>query len=344
MSEPSPQRARRGLAGALAIAPFAMLLVSTLLWPEPPPLLPSHWSSDRPDELVTGGAFFSVALTVAGLCAILAALVALLSRAVPASWSRWLIAALALVGSAAAASYAVAVLATLSTGDPGQVGVGWPLLGVLLGLAWATLTYVVHARRVPSRAELVDRIPERDRVVPAAVPATGRPEPVRWGTTVGSRLLTALAVFVWVVIAVALTILVRDGQTWSAVLLGVLGLGGGLFALAWSRVDLGVDDSGLTVRSAVLPITLLQVPAEEVLGVGAADLDPMAWGGYGLRALPDRTAYIVAGGPGLVVHRTDGRRLAVEVTEGELVATAGARALLTAAGRAGRGASSDADG
>ncbi|HLS45428.1 MAG TPA: hypothetical protein VK045_08330 [Ornithinicoccus sp.] len=66
----------------------------------------------------------------------------------------------------------------------------------------------------------------------------------------------------------------------------------------------------------------------------------MKWGGIGLRWLPDRTAYIVRGGPGIVVHRASGRRFAVEVTEGQEVAEVGTRALLLSAARAAAGGSS----
>ncbi|OLT44951.1 hypothetical protein BJF86_11020 [Serinicoccus sp. CNJ-927] len=75
--------------------------------------------------------------------------------------------------------------------------------------------------------------------------------------------------------------------------------------------------------------------AERVAGADVQQLDPMRWGGVGLRALPDRTAYIVGpgGGPGIVVYQRDGRRLALQITEGDAAARAGAATLLQAAGQ-----------
>ena len=120
-----------------------------------------------------------------------------------------------------------------------------------------------------------------------------------------------------------------------APLLVLVGLGTGLLALAWSSVALTVDLDGLRIRSRVLPVQVSHVPAGQVVGVEVRDLDPMRWGGVGLRALPERTSYIIdqAGGPGIVVHQRDGRRLALQVTEGDTVARTGARTLLRAAGQ-----------
>jgi hypothetical protein len=100
-------------------------------------------------------------------------------------------------------------------------------------------------------------------------------------------------------------------------------------------VLLTVDEDGLKIRSRLLPVQVSRVPADRVVGVEVQDLDPMRWGGVGLRALPDRTAYIIdqAGGPGIVVHQRNGRRLALQVTEGDTAARTGARTLLQAAGQ-----------
>src|SRR5690606_26674149 len=126
---------------------------------------------------------------------------------------------------------------------------------------------------------------------------------------------------------------VRGGGVRAALGVVACGVVAGGLALAWSRVRVVVDADGLLIGSRVLPVRLLRVPAEDVLGVEVKDLDPMAWGGIGLRPLPDRPSYVVDGGPGLGVWRADGRRLAVQVTEGDGTARAGARALSRAAGQ-----------
>jgi hypothetical protein len=148
---------------------------------------------------------------------------------------------------------------------------------------------------------------------------------------------TTLRVLGWVLVVVfaatTVWVLVAGESLVLAVFVALVGGTTAALALAWSAVRLHVDAEGLTVRSKVLPVRVSRVPAEEVVGVETLDLDPMRWGGVGLRALPDRTAYIVDGGPGIVVWKRDGRRLALQVTEGEQVAAAGARALLRAAGQ-----------
>jgi hypothetical protein len=297
----------------------------------PPTRVPTHWSGAGPDGWMSGPAFLSGVLTVTVLCAIGAAATAVLQRAVPQAWSRWVIATTAAVGWGAFLMYAVTAWRTRLDGADG-VGEGWALLAVAGGLAAGALAYAVHGRRVPSPEELRDRIPERARVQPVR----GRSvRPVgEWATEISS---TTLRVIGWVTLAVfagtvALTLL--TGESLALVALVVLVVGGAaLLALAWSSVRLHVDQDGLRVRSRLLPVQVARVAAEDVAGVEVLDLDPMEWGGIGLRALPERTAYIVDGGPGLVVWKRDGRRLALQVTEGDAAARAGARVLLQAAGQ-----------
>ncbi len=314
-------------AGAWAMLPFGGLLLAAGVWP-PPDRVPTHWTSDLPDGFGTGAGVFSVALSVAGFCAVAAALVAVLAAVVPAVWSRWLIALLAGVGGAAAATYVGSAWGTHLAGAPEKVHVVWALAPFAVGLVWAVVAYLLNRPGPVDRQTVIDTVPERSRVVPVA-PGADAP----WATTVRSGTLTGTAVFVGVVLTLT-AVLSWMTSPWIGLLVSLVAVGATGLTAAWSRVEIRVDDRGLTLRSQVLPVTVLRVPAEEVLGVEATDLDPMAWGGIGLRWLPDRTAYIVRGGPGLVVHRASGRRFGAEITEGEQVAAAGARALLRSAGQA----------
>jgi ABC-type glycerol-3-phosphate transport system permease component len=325
------RRPRRALAGLLVILPFAVLLLSRLVWPDPPPELPTHWNAPgEVDSTTAGTTYLGVVLGVSGFCAVLASLVSPLSAFVADAWSRWVLTLLGAVGAGAASSYGLAVVGTaLANGRAGEVGLVWGLGAVLVAAVWAWGVYAAHGRRVPPRAEVLERIPERDRVVPVA---DGPGE--TWETEVGSRLLTGTAVFVAVVFGVCGALVVTTDAVAPAVVLVLLGLVLAGYVLAWSRIRVRADAEGLTIRSAVLPLRLRQVPAAEVLGVSRIDLDPMAWGGYGLRSVPGRTAYVVRGGPAVVVHRATGHRLAIEVTAGEEVADAGARVLRRSAGRA----------
>lgn len=306
------------------MVPFAALLVAATIWPAPN-RVPTHWSSDLPDSFSSGAGVFSITLSVAGFCAIAAALVALLAVLIPALWARWVIALLAAVGAGAAATYGAVAWGTRLSGGPERVHVAWALAPVLIALLWAVLTYLLHRPPPVDRQEVIDSVPERSRVVPVR---GGEPAP--WATQVRSGTLTGTAIFVAVVLTVT-TVVAWLGSALMGVVVGLLTLVLVLVVLAWSRVEVRVDATGLTIVSTLVPLRLLQVAAVDVVGVETAELDPMKWGGIGLRWLPDRTAYIVRGGPGIVIHRASGRRFGVEITQGEEVAAAGTRALLQSA-------------
>lgn len=307
--------------------PFFLLLLVATLW-EAPTRVPTHWSSDLPDGFSTGAGVFAVAVSVAGFCAAVAALLTILARFLPALWNRWLVALLAGVAATAAGTYGAAVWGTALAGGPERVHVVWAIAPFVVGLAWAWVAHQLYRPDPIDRQAVLETVPERSRVVP--VPGT---DSAPWATLVRSGVLTATAVFVAVVLSLT-TALAWASSAWLGAGLALLTLAMTVHVLAWSRVEVRVDQEGLTIRSTLVPMRLLRVEPEAVVGVETADLDPMKWGGIGLRWLPGRTAYIVRGGPGLVVHRDTGRQLGVEVPEGEEVAAAGARALLRSAGQA----------
>jgi hypothetical protein len=324
-------RHRRALAGLWAITPLPALLAALTLLPVPA-LVPSRWASPGGAGLATGPAFASMLLTTVVVVALLSAGSALLQRVVPPAWSRWALAVLAAAGWGAVALY---VLTVWRVGVDGadQVREGWALLAVLLALGGGWVGYAVHGRRQPPLAEVLSGIPDRARVQALRGRAVRPLEP--WSTALESGTLRALGWGALVLLGAVAVWQFMAGSLVLTVLLVLVGLGSGLIALAWSSVVLTVDDDGLRIRSQVLPVQVAHVPAGRVIGVEVRDLDPMRWGGVGLRALPDRTSYIVdqAGGPGIVVHQRDGRRLALQVTEGDAAARVGARTLLRAAGQ-----------
>ncbi|MCK0110887.1 hypothetical protein MWU75_01850 [Ornithinimicrobium sp. F0845] len=321
-------RATRVIAGIWAMFPFLLLLMGATLW-QAPERVPTHWTSDLPDGFSTGAGVFAVALSVAGFCAVGAALLTLLTAFLPAVLSRWLTTILAGVAATAAGTYAAAAWGTHLADGPEHVHVVWALAPFVVGPLWAWLAYLLYRPDPVDRQAVLDTVPERSRVVPVGA-GDGAP----WATLVTSSVLNGTAVFVGVVLTVT-TVLAWWSSIWLGVATALFAVAMTLFVLAWSRVEVRVDRRGLAIRStlALLPVHLLRVAAEDVVGVETRDLDPMKWGGIGLRWLPGRTAYIVRGGPGIVVHRVNGRVLGVEVSEGEEVAAAGARALLRSAGQ-----------
>lgn len=312
------------------MVPFAVALLLPVLTGPPPELMPTHWGGGGVDGLATGAGYLGAVLGVTGFCALLAGLSSLLWMVVPDAVSRWLLTAVGAVGAGVTGAYLLTLVGLRAAGgDPQAVSPGWAVGSVLVAGLGALAVSGAHGRARVDRREVLESVPERDRVVP--VPAGPPPE---WETSVGSSLLAGTAVFVAVVF-VAVTGIVVWSSGWPAgLLMALLGLGMAGYVLAWSRVRLRVDDAGLTVRSERLPVRLRRIAVDDVVGVSSTTIDPMRWGGYGLRALPGRLAYVVSGGPGIVVHRGSGLLFAVEVTEGEPVADAGAEALRRAAGQA----------
>lgn len=324
-------RHRRALAGLWAILPLPAMLAALSLLPVPP-VVPERWAGPTADGYATGPGFAATLLTTVVVVALLAAGTALLRRVVPPAWSRWAVAVLAAVGWGAVAFYALTVW-RVGVDGADRVGEGWALLAALLALVAGWAGYAVHGHREPPLAQLLATVPERARVQAVRGRAVRPLEP--WSTALSSRTLRVIGVAVPVLLGAVAVWQYLAGSLLLTALLVVVGLGTGLLALAWSSVVLTVDEDGLRIRSQVLPVQVSHVPAARVVGVEVRDLDPMRWGGVGLRAQPERTSYIVdqAGGPGLVVHRRDGRRLALQVTEGAAAARAGARTLLQAAGQ-----------
>ncbi|USQ80833.1 hypothetical protein NF556_04035 [Ornithinimicrobium faecis] len=320
-------RVQRVSAGVWAMVPFAALLGAATLW-QAPARVPTHWSSDLPDGFSTGAGVFTVTVSIAGFCAVAAALVAALAVVVPALWSRWIVTVLAGVAAAAAATYGAAAWGTHLAGTAEKVHVIWSIAPFVIGILWAVVAYLLHRTEPVDRQAVIDTVPERSRVVPVR-----GGDVVPWATVARSGTLFGTAIFVAVVLTVT-TVLAWISSLWLGLFVAVVSVAAVAFTAAWSRVEIQVDDAGLVLQSLVLPVPVLRVAVEDVVGVEVADLDPMKWGGIGLRWLPDRSAYIVRGGPGIVVHRASGRRLGIEIPEGEEVAAAGTHALLQSAGRA----------
>lgn len=322
---------RRALAGLWAILALAVLLLVIVALPAPE-RVPTHWSGARPDDWTGGATFTAVVMGVVAVASVVAALAALLRSMVPPAWARWVVAVAAATGWGGTLMYAVTVW-RVGVDGPEQVREWWAMLAVLGGLVAGVIGYAVHGRRQPDVAELEALVPERSRVRAVRGSAVRPVQP--WETTMTSRTLQVVGWGMLALFAVVGVVVAWTGESWvTTLVLAVTGLVAGGLALAWSVVQVHVDADGLTVRSGVVGLRLMRVPAEDVVGVDVQELDPMRWGGVGLRALPDRTAYIVGrGGPGLVVYKRDGRRLALQVTAGDEVARAGARTLLQAAGQ-----------
>ena len=323
-------RSRRALAALWAILSLAALLLLLPTWPTPE-RVPTHWGGGGPDGFTSGPAFLSTIMTTVVISVIAAAATGVLQRVLPPAWARWIVSIAAALGWGAVVVYTVTVWRTEVDGA-GSVADLWAAVGIVAGLVAGWVAHVIHGKRIPSEAELAALVPERSRT--QAIRGRAVQVVVPWETEMTSRTLQVIG---WGVAGIFLLLL---GWLWwegsSALMLAVVaitGLGTSVIALAWSHIALRVDSDALTITSQVLPVRVSRVPVEQVAGVDVQDLDPMKWGGVGLRPLPDRTAYIVDAGPGIVIYTRDGRRLALQITEGDQSARAGARTLLRAAGQ-----------
>lgn len=309
--------------------PLLVLLVSSMLLVpfglEPPP---------------GNAGLRALALGVTALVTVLAAVVSAMSRWVPASFSRVVI---ALCGGIAAAG---ASFVATATGD----GSFWVVVPVV-GVGWGWVVAILHGADRPEVASVLQAIPERDRLCGAAGapggpaaqlnagsasgglpgaagPAGGDPGP--WTVRITSRRMAGLTVFGALTFTAIVILSLGLTPTWWLVMVAILGVGFCALTVAWSRIELQIGVSGVKVRSQTLRLPLVTVPPGELLGVASTEIDPMVYGGWGLRWNSRHTALVIKGGPGLLVYRASGRQLAIETPAGSGCADDGARALRAA--------------
>ena len=91
------------------------------------------------------------------------------------------------------------------------------------------------------------------------------------------------------------------GAIVSASMSAALGIALGFFGIR-NKITLAVNPKQVTL--GFRPIWKKVIPRDEINELAAADLDPVQFGGLGLRRVPNRTwALLFTGGPGLVVSR-----------------------------------------
>ncbi|ANP73563.1 DUF3093 family protein [Cryobacterium arcticum] len=294
---------RDRLAVGLLWLPVVTVLVTALQWyDELPAELPRQWNGTE----VTSTSPKALMLAITGGIALLAALAGLaaLSRRT-ADIRRTLLLVAGCAAGLGTGIWLVTAGLVLVSGTPEPDSGGWPLLGVLAG-AFGLVPFVLSPRRPiePQQHSPVS--------VPLAESETGA-----WFTTVNVPLFLWLAAILGLA-TVALAVL--------SVALGGPGAGGavtvGLVALsclAFGRLRVSVDRRGLRVISA-FGVPLRRLRLDQIVSARTETIVPMEWGGWGYRIMPGRSAIVVAGGPALVVERTNGTLFAVTLPEPELPA------------------------
>ncbi|MGB3827446.1 MAG: hypothetical protein WA962_01605 [Ornithinimicrobium sp.] len=311
------QGSRPVLAGATAMLPMGVLLASSLLF-----------TSTR----ATGSPVVALGPTFS------ATVVAVVAAALVSVLSGWLSPTSTRLALTACAAVTAAGTAYIVMGQAGLSPALSALVAALAGALWARLVFGFFALDPVSRAELIDRIPERDRVGVRPSPETvaaSTAEAAPWDVQLRSVRMQRLSIYGAVVFGAVLAFSLGSTPLWWVVVIVVAGSAFCAAMAAWSAVQMSIDQRGLTIRSLRAPVDLVKVAPAEIVGVSSVEIDPLEWGGWGLQWNARHTAYIRSGGPGLVVYRRSGRPLAVEIPEGSSTAEAGAVLLRRIAGRAG---------
>jgi len=309
ISETTPRLSPRAigrdyLAAATLWLPVVVIAVTAALWYDQlPAALPRQWSGAE----VTSTSGTTAWIVVTGGIALLGALAGLVSLVdAAAGIRRGLLLAAGFAAGMCAGAWLMSAGLVLATGSPEPDAGGWPLLAMLAG-AYGFIPFALSPRRPL----------ERGPHSPVSVPL-GESETGAWFTVVN------VPMFLWLsgILAVAtagtavLSIMKGGASAGVAITLAVVTVA----CLAFARVQVSVDRRGLRVMSSLLHVPLRNLRLDQIVSARAETIVPMEWGGWGYRVMPGRSAIVVAGGPGIVVERTNGTLFAVTVPDAELPA------------------------
>jgi hypothetical protein len=309
---------RTSSAVVAALVPAALLVVvAVTIGPRLGDTLASHWSGGGPADGFSGtwSSFAVVAVIVAVLTAVSVA-AALTRRGRP---SRFISGGAASFAGLVACAWVATALATAAAPTPEEAVAGWTPLLSIAGLAWGVVVGVLATGSGVRAA--VD--PQIDGLV-AVRPVALRPgERLAWSGTTGSRVFLVMGSALIVGAIVGGVVLSSTGAS-SAVVYAAVLLIAGVAVLALGRVRLTIDRRGVRLVSALFGVRLLRVRLEDVAGVETETLDPLSWGGWGLRVSKRGTAYVTGRRPGIVVRRRDGSAVAVTIDDAESAASVAA--------------------
>ena len=306
-----PQRPtwRRAAEVTLPAVAVAVVAVAPLLvWSRLPDPMAVHWGlTGTPD----GAAPRLVDLLLLTLAAALLGFGPLV--AARARMPRW--SARVLVGTAAGGS---ALLATLRivTLQANLDAATWDAAAPL-GLRDLALALVVTAIATLLGAALAGDRPDDAPTTHAPTATTIRPgEAVVWtgraanpaGTLAPLALLVAAAVAAWLAPPEARTVLL--------IVLPVVAVA--LTTLAQVTVTIG--PRGLVARLGWFGWPRIRVPVETITDVEVEQVEPVSYGGWGLRVVPGATGLVVRRGPGLRIGRRGASTLVVTVGDAERAA------------------------
>ncbi|HEX8629205.1 MAG TPA: DUF1648 domain-containing protein, partial [Catenuloplanes sp.] len=285
MSENTSAPWRTVVAVASAWLPAVVVAATAAAWWDRlPTRLANHWSGPgEPDGFSSTSAAWWWSFAIAVLAGLVAVAAAVAQRRSPAA--RGLFALAGAAGGVAAAGWFVSARATLAADTPETARLGWHAAWFLLGMAWIAVPYLVNGHRGTNAAP-----------GPAASVgmALAPQERAVWTVTLRSPLIivTTLA-------TTAVTVALVPVAGWWLLLVAAVPV---LAMLAFGSVRVSADRRGLRLVANLLRVPIKTIPLARIEAATAEDIDPMAWGGWGYRVLPGRSALVLRAGPGLVLR------------------------------------------
>jgi hypothetical protein len=301
MTTPARPAWRRAAGAVLPWLPVLLLLgTARAWWARLPDRVATHWSGfGRPDGFGSATVLLTATLAVAAVGALVATVAAY--RARPASAAAWLVPAGGMLAGGATGLWLTTATATLAGGTASEARLGWRFLWLVAGLSWGSVVLVV-AGRDPAG-------PGAEAPAPGPGLTLAPGERAGYTTTLHSRLLIGVTAGATVLIAVAA--MTATPALWPVLAVPIVA------GLALGEVRLTVDRRGVRLVAGLIGLPLKRIPLAAIVSATAAEIDPMAWGGWGYRVKPGRSALILRAGPGLVLHLADGRRFAVTLDDPE---------------------------
>ncbi|MBK4348217.1 hypothetical protein [Lacisediminihabitans changchengi] len=295
--------ARRALALAVTVLPLVILLAAALaLGPTLGPTLASHWSSlGFPDGY--SGTWSSFVVVAAIVVALTVGSWVVLFRVRSRGIARIWVGMSVLVAAILALAWAVSAGATASASQPKHAELGWGLLALVAAVPLgAVVFWIIDGSSVPDRSER------------SVAPMPLRPgDRVAWIGRSGSVLFLWVGVVLMiggVVLALVLSVANEAGEVWIA---GAVTIIAGLAVISLADVTLSIDGRGLRLVSSLFRVPLFRIPLADVSGVAVETIDPLRWGGWGLRFSGSGRAYVTGRAEGLVVGRTNGAPTAITI-------------------------------
>ncbi|TFD85082.1 hypothetical protein E3T61_18325 [Cryobacterium lactosi] len=295
---------RNVLAGTLLLVPFLVIVATGLMWVNQlPSTVPTQWSGDQVVSTQPTILLFGITASTALVCGLIGFLTGLTPVAQDDSRFGYLITGL-LSGGAAGGWTICAALAVSTQPDSEPVIGGWGLL--LLGsFAYGLLPYFVARKPTPIQ-----------EVEPHEQMTFAPHESAAFSTIMKAPLFAFIAIIILVVGGASLWIpLVGKEPTLTDILTSALLVVVTAAAASFSRVRVTADKRGLRVSPAAAPFLAKKIELTNISDVRAEIIAPGAWGGWGYRIMPGRSAVVIRAGEGIVLTLNNGKEFALTVDD-----------------------------